>query len=86
VARTIVDKVFEVHCQCDRCGLKHVRESTGDIHLPVGWSYLHVSVYSNHHEGALLCASCVALVLAAAAPARLVVDSDNGMGAQSSEL
>jgi hypothetical protein len=71
--RTIVDRVFGVRCQCDRCGRvdEHDSTSTASISLPPGWSFLHVSIWSNQHEGTLLCASCVALVLAAAAPARL---------------
>lgn len=71
MARTIIDKRFDVHCQCDRCGRVIVRESDGDISLPAGWSFLHVSMYTNQREGTLLCASCLAIVLAAAAPAQL---------------
>lgn len=69
--RTIVNKNFEVRCKCDRCGVEHFRHSDGDISLPVGWSFLHVSVYSNQHEGPLLCSACLAHVLVAAAPAQL---------------
>lgn len=76
MARRLVDKVFEVHCDCDRCGREHVRESAGDISPPPGWSYLHVSIYGNQREGALLCSSCLALVLAAAAPASLDFDDE----------
>lgn len=72
--RTIINKRFEVHCKCDRCARVIVRETDGDISLPVGWSFVHVSTYSNQYEGALLCASCVAIVLAAAAPAHLDLD------------
>lgn len=69
--RTIIERVFEVHCECDRCGRKHVRESECSISLPAGWSYLHVSEYTSQHDGALLCPACVAYVLVAAAPALL---------------
>jgi hypothetical protein len=71
MARRLVDKVFLVHCTCDRCDRAHARESNGDISPPPGWSFLHVSIYGNQREGALLCATCLALVLAAAAPAVL---------------
>jgi hypothetical protein len=72
MARNIVDHVFEVHCVCDRCLREHRRETNGDIGLPPGWSFVHVSIYSKHlGDSTLLCPTCLALVLAAAAPARL---------------
>lgn len=74
MGRTLEDKVFTVRCVCDRCPREHVRESSGDISPPPGWSFLHVSIFGNQHEGALLCPRCLAIVLAAAAPAPLVVD------------
>lgn len=76
MARRLVDKVFEVHCDCDRCGRTHVRASNGDISPPPGWSYLHVSSIGSPRESTLLCASCLALVLAAAAPALLEIDTE----------
>lgn len=69
--RTILRKAFEIYCECDRCGRPHSRTSDGDIGLPQGWSFLYVSIYDNQQEGALLCPSCVAIVLTAAAPAQL---------------
>jgi hypothetical protein len=72
--RTIIDKVFEVRCKCDRCGREHVRQSDGDVSVPAGWSFLHVSVFLNQREGPLLCQSCVAFVLVAAAPAQLQLE------------
>jgi hypothetical protein len=73
VGRTIINKIFEVHCKCDRCGRENNRTSDGDISLPAGWAYLYVSTWASNHEGTLLCASCVPLVLTAAAPARLEI-------------
>ncbi len=71
MSRTIVKRYFEVRCTCDRCGELNVRQSDGDIQVPTGWLFLHLSVYGNQHEGPLLCPPCVAIVLAAAAPAQL---------------
>lgn len=71
MSRTIVKTDFEVRCTCDRCGRLNVRQSDGDIQVPTGWSFLHVSVYSNQHDGSLLCPSCLAFVIEAAAPAEL---------------
>jgi hypothetical protein len=74
MARTIIDHVFEVRFECDRCRRVNSRETDGDLNVPAGWSFLHVSEYSNQREGTLLCPTCLAYVLAAAAPAILNVD------------
>ena len=73
MARTIVNKVFEVHFQCDRCPRENIRQTGGDLSLPVGWAFLTISIYSDQREGTLLCPTCLAYVLAAAAPLRLDV-------------
>lgn len=71
--RRINNTRFEVQCTCDRCGREDRRMSNGDMTVPVGWSFLHVSIYANEREDILLCPSCLAGVLVAAAPANLLV-------------
>ncbi len=71
MAREVIGRVFEVRCVCDRCGLKHSYTSESIVGPPPGWANVHLAPYSTGHEGPLLCTACVAVVLAAAAPARL---------------
>jgi hypothetical protein len=69
--RTIINKIFEVRFECDRCKRQESRDTDGDISIPLGWQFLVLTTYNPQREGPLLCPSCVTIVLTAAAPAQL---------------
>lgn len=74
MGRTIVGRTFRVDCKCDRCGEQDSRPSDGDIKAPKGWKYAFICEHTNPREPPLLCPSCVAVVVQAAAPAEILCE------------